>query len=384
MKRSLTFFKLSALAFGLFLSVQSYAQQIKDVFVLVDQSGTMNNSKVNDEAKQIICDMITGDLSLSDWGSKGWQIVPAAGSFFNNQGSQMIKEGGKLCIIPFGNMDRVTKFSIASYTDNGSAQMFIKNNFPSSFADAYTYLNLAKAYAVHIAADNKIRGKVYMIIYTDGMGDYEKNNKYPTDLQKIIDTYGTDEMSSLCKKKGVLRKSSSSRNYDIEIWELGPIPQKEDIEVRTMSQTSSKLIITDPKKGEYSGDRIVWKKGEENTIKWKGSKGSVSVNIQRKDAEKYSNIPNKERPECYKVSVGSNSAKIKIFKNGDYRIIVGDSKGHDERYVSIKQEFPFFTIIILLLVITAGMFAYKVITKPKLPDSGDNSGHTSRRQDDWE
>lgn len=386
MKTITFYFRLSALAIGVFLSTLSYAQQIKDVFVLVDQSGTMSNSSVNNEAKQIICDMITGQLSLSDWRNKNWQAVSAAGAFFNASPTQMVKNGGKLCLIPFGNMERVMDYSICTYTDNGAAQQFIKDNFPSVFRDGSTYLNLAKAYTVHVASSNGIVGRsVYMIIYTDGMGDYAKNNTYPDDLQAIVDEYGTDAMSSLCKKKGVLRKSTSSRNYDIEVWALGPIPLPPVDTIRT------KITITEPKNGEYKGDVVSWEKGKEHSIKWKGSTGTVSVNVQRKEAgDKYSNIPNKERKDCYKVTIENNAAKIKFFESGDYHIIVADSKGRDERYVTVKTDPPFFTILMIILAVIGGIIVYKIITKPKIlePGPGINDGweakHGNNGSDDWD
>lgn len=386
MKTITFYFRLSALAIGVFLSTLSYAQQIKDVFVLVDQSGTMSNSSVNNEAKQIICDMITGQLSLSDWRNKNWQAVSAAGAFFNASPTQMVKNGGKLCLIPFGNMERVRNHSICTYSDNSSAQQFIKDKFPSVFKDSFTYLNLAKAYTVHVASYNQIRGSVYMIIYTDGMGDYSKANVYPDDLQEIIDKYGTDAMSSLCKKKGVLRKSLSNRNYDIEVWELGPIPGG-----GTPPPPPSGLKITEPKDGEYKGDVVSWEKGEEHSIKWKGSTGTVSINVQRKEAgDKYSNIPNKERKDCYKVTIGKNAAKIKFFESGDYHIIVADSKGRDERYVTVKSDPPFFTILMIILAVIGGIIVYKIITKPKVlePGPGINDGweakHGNNGSDDWD
>lgn len=375
MKTISIYLRLSSVAIGVFLSTLSYAQQIKDVFVLVDQSGTMSNSTVNNEAKQIIGDMITGQLSLSDWESKGWNNVSAAGTFFNASPSQMIKQGGKLCLIPFGNMDRVRDYSIETYSDNSSVQQFLKTKFPTVFIDGYTYLNLAKAYTVHIAFSNNIIGSVYMIIYTDGMGDYAKTNTYPDDLQRIIDVYGTDAMSSLCKKKGVLRKQSN-HNYDIEVWELGPIPQPPIVD------PPLGITITQPKEGVNKRDEVSWEKGEEHTIKWKGSAGTVSINVQRKEAnDKYSNIPNKERKDYYKVDIGSNAAKIKFFEPGDYHLIVADSKGRDERYVHVPTPFPFFTIMIIIIAVIGGIIVLKKIINHPIPEPGP---HGNNNSDDWE
>lgn len=402
MKTITFYFRLSALAIGVFLSTLSYAQQIKDVFVLVDQSGTMSNSTVNNEAKQIIGDMITGQLSLSDWESKGWNNVSAAGNFFKNTSSQMVKNGGVMCIIPFGNMDRVKNYLMAPYNDKSSAQLFISDNFPKTFNDNFTYLDLAKAYAVHIAANLEIKGHVNMIIYTDGMGDHAKENKYPSDLQVIRDSYCTPQMSSLLLRKGILRKETSIRNYDIEVWEVGPVPDIPPVRDTTINPPiidkprPQKITITEPRDGEYKGDMVTWEKGEEYTIKWKESVGAVSINVQRKEVndkskDKYSNIPNKERKDYYKVDIGSNAAKIKFFKSGDYHIIVADSKGRDERYVHVPTPFPFFTIMMIILAVIGGVIVYKMITKPKIPEPGPvgiNDGwetkHGNNNSDDWE
>ena len=63
--------------------IQPYAvkaQKVKDAFVLVDVSGSMKYSQINTEAKQIINNMLQGNLNLSNY--QGWSRVRELSSCF--------------------------------------------------------------------------------------------------------------------------------------------------------------------------------------------------------------------------------------------------------------------------------------------------------------
>lgn len=76
----------------------------KDVFILVDVSGTMNNNSVNQEAKQIIHEYLMGIRSLDSWGNSGWT---KDNNWDSSIPSSIVENGSRTCMIPFGNINRV-------------------------------------------------------------------------------------------------------------------------------------------------------------------------------------------------------------------------------------------------------------------------------------
>ena len=198
-----------------------------DVFFLVDVSGSMRSTEINSEAKQIVLELMQGNFSMSDWETKGWKSVNSSGVFFNRQNNSMLLDKGIFCLMPFGNMETVRKYQMMTFnsTNNQSFGDFYQKAFPKSHNEEYTFLSLAKAYSVVLAAQKGLEGKkIWLIVYSDGMGDSMDSNNFPDDLQKAWDYFGTTS-ASIMQKNGVLRKTNPRKHYDIEVWTMGPIPK---------------------------------------------------------------------------------------------------------------------------------------------------------------
>lgn len=341
-----------------------YAQQ-GDAFVLVDVSGSMRDVNTNREAKQIIAELLQGNFSLSNWQEKGWKNVNSAGSFFSSSKNAMLADGGKFCLMPFGNMLTVRKYRLTT-VDNNSFSVFYNDAFPKSHTEANTYLTLAKAYSVVIASSEGLQGKkLWLVVYSDGMGDSMPSNNFPDDLQNAWDQFGATQ-ASFSEKKGVLRKNTGGRNYDIEVWAMGPIPSQSvpDSPIPPLA----KFKISSPQKGVSENTAIEQKKDVPLSISWSGNIGSVSMTVQIMKSGKPVKIDTPK--DDYTKSVGANAAKITFHKAGTYKLILKDSRlNSDVRYVTVASPFPIMPILLLLLLVASGVFGYnKYVDSKKRKD----------------
>lgn len=383
-----------------YLVYPNTAMAQKDAFVLVDVSGSMKYSQINNEAKSIISDMLQGKLSLSNY--SGWSKVNITGvsencPLISPTSKPLATAGGKVCIMPFGNMDRVEDFKFVDMANFASS---FSNIFPSTtkFKDDWTYITLAKAYTVQVAQQNNLNGMVYMIIYSDGAQE-SMNGKisYPDNYQQIIDYFGTCN-DSFCQKKGILRKTHKGKRFDIEIWTMGPIPP-----VQTNCATCGQspcvcpppppvLEITSPSNGKSPADPIIVKTKEKTTVKWKNSNGKPKVSVLYKKDGKFISVPAKERDAYYTYKINGNTAEVTFYKPADYKVTIGKSNA---RY--FRAQTPILPtiapIIIAILVIVGGIFLWKMIAPKPTPgtspnsswDGGGNSSRSTGRNgnDDW-
>lgn len=371
----------------------------KDAFVLVDVSGTMKHQQINNEAKNIISDMLQGQLNISNY--SGWQKVHIQGVSSNcplisQTSNPLTSLGGKVCIMPFGNMDRVEDYR---FVDMSNFQSSFSSLFPSIFNDSWTYITLAKAYTVKVALENGLsKNKFYMIIYSDGAAESQNGNVgYTEDYQTIIDHFGTDN-NSYCKKEAILRKERNGIRFDIEIWTMGPIPP-----VQTNCATCGQspcvcpptpvLEITSPSDGKSPADPIIVKTKEKTTLKWKNSNGKPKVSVQYKKDGKFISVPAKERDAYYTYKISGNTAEITFYRPTDYKVTIGNK--NNARY--FRAQTPILPtiapIIIAILVIVGGIFLWKMIAPKPTPgtspnsswDGGGNSSRSTGRNgnDDW-
>ena len=349
--------------------IQPYAvkaQKVKDAFVLVDVSGSMKYSQINTEAKQIINNMLQGNLNLSNY--QGWSRVLIKGldgncPLVSENGTSLISLGGKICILPFGNMNRVKDYK---FVDMANFETSFNSYFPTIFRDQWTYITLAKAYAVNVASSNHISGMVYMIIYSDGAEEsMDGSVGYSEEFRGIVDYFGTQN-DSFCQKKGIIRKSYDGKQFDIEIWTLGPIPMVEKPVTKTTSVTKEIEISNQPN-GKSPKAPIEINVEESISLKWKSATGKVSVNIQRKNGNTYTNIPVSERDNYYTVEKKANSATITFYEPQDYKFIVADSESRDERYIKAKSDTlsAVFPVIIIILLAVGGVLLWSLLSKPK-------------------
>ena len=161
---------------------------IKDVFVLIDVSGTMNNDNINNEARQQMYELLTGNYDKGKWAQKGWTAPANYDCSLFNGSSSVVVSGSKVCIMPFGNMDRMTERQKVEVTDIPQFEAFFNDAFPKEFRDGNTSLTLAKAYVSSVAQSWNINN-AYLLIYSDGLGDANRTTKLRDIYQELIDAY---------------------------------------------------------------------------------------------------------------------------------------------------------------------------------------------------
>lgn len=374
------------------------AQKVKDAFVLVDVSGSMKHSHINQEAKQIISSMLQGNLLLSNY--PGWSRVTTKGldgncPLLSGNKSSFLSNGGSVCILPFGNVERVRDYKFVDLSNFASS---FDSSFPTTFKDRWTYITLAKSYAVNVASKNGISGMVYMIIYSDGAEEsMDGRIGYPEEFRTIVDYFGTRN-DSFCQKNGVVRKYYNNKNFDIEIWTMGPIPPsvcskcgQNPCVCGTPPTRPPEITITNQPQGKSPKVPIEVDVKEPVTLKWKNVCGKVNINVQRKVGESYTNIPKNDQDNHYTLEKKANSVTIIFYKAQDYKVIVADSNGRDYRCFKVKSDIltdvlPF---LISAILIIGGICLWRTIkpppTKKFVPGFGDSDGNPINRSndDDW-
>ena len=366
------------------------AQKVKDAFVLVDVSGSMKYTQINSEAKQIICSMLQGNLNLSNF--SGWSQVKTKGldgncPLISDKNSSFISAGGKVCILPFGNMERVRDYK---FIDMPNFETSFNSYFPNTFKDNWTYITLAKAYAVNVASKNGISGMVYMIIYSDGAEEsMDGRVGYPEEFRSVVDYFGTRN-DSFCQKKGIIRKSYSGKQFDIEIWTMGPIPMADVPKTSSTNVVSKKIEISNQPNGKSPKVPVEINVEEPFTVKWKNATGTTKINVQIKKGNTYINIPTSEKDSYYTIDKKATSGIITFYEPQDYKVIVADENSRDERYVKAKGNVlkDVFPIIIVVILIIGGVLLWKQLSKPKPTHAGwgnskGNIGNNSNNNDDW-
>lgn len=360
------------------------ANEIKDAFVLVDVSGTMRHAP-NSEARQIINKMLQRNFRLSDY--PGWSLFNGRCPFSPNDGKSLIDLGGKVCIVPFGNQGTMEDSRFVETSDFNKS---FDSLFPTRFNDSATFLTLAKAYIVDLASKNNIYGTVYMVIYTDGMGDHMQEQVWDK-YERIYQDYGVPD-KSLAQKIGTLKKESNGNKYYIEMWELGPIRNIVKIDTPESVVDSKKIEISNQPNGKSPKSPIEINVEEPFTIRWKNASGKTGVNVQIKKGDAYTNIPVNDRDNYYTLEKKANSATITVYEAQDYKIIVGDSNGRDERYISVKSNWisDLFPIIVIVILVIGGVLLWRLLSKPKTNNSsgwntnnGNSRNNNTNHKDDW-
>ncbi|MBR2015139.1 MAG: hypothetical protein IJ998_06945 [Alistipes sp.] len=365
------------------------AQKVKDAFVLVDVSGSMKYTQINSEAKQIICSMLQGNLNLSNF--PGWSQVKTKGlegncPLISDKNSSFVSAGGKVCILPFGNMERVRDYK---FIDMSNFETSFNSYFPNTFRDNWTYITLAKAYAVNVASKNGISGMVYMIIYSDGAEEsMDGQVGYPEEFRSVVDYFGTRN-DSFCQKKGIIRKSYNGKQFDIEIWTMGPIPMVEEPYIPSTKVESKKIEISNQPNGKSPKVPVEINVEEPFTVKWKNATGTTKINVQIKKGKTYTNIPTSEKDGYYTIDKKASSGTITFYEPQDYKVIVADENSRDERYVKAKGNVlkDVFPVIIIVILIIGGVLLWKLLSQPRpKPGWGNrngNAGNNSNNNDDW-
>lgn len=375
------------LLFVMALSGSTFAQN-GDAFFLVDVSGSMKNQTINQEAKEIVLELMQGKFSRLNWKLKGWSEVSVAGNFFSNPVQPMLLDKGVFCLMPFGNMETVRKYKVMVFDSNNiqSFLNFYNVAFPTYHNEDQTFLTLAKAYSVVVAAQKGLQGKkIWLIIYSDGMGDYMKKNDLPSDLQDAYDRFGVTQ-ASIMEKKGAFRKYDRDKHFDLEVWTMGPIPIVKDTTTKDStdkSHVTSKFKLTSPQNGVSEQTAVEIKRDEYLNLSWANNVGSVTLMVQRMESGKSKKVDNPK--DCYTKSLSAFSGKIAFHESGVYKITLKDSKlNMDSRYINVKSPFPIIPILLIFILIGGGVYVYnwhkrkkEYLINKKTPTPIDNN-------DDWE
>ncbi len=387
-------------------STVAEAQSIKDAFVLIDVSGTMRHAP-NNEAKQIINKMLQRNFRLLEYPE--WSLYNGECPFSPDNGKSLIELGGKVCIVPFGNQGTIEHSRFVEMSDFDKS---FNSLFPETFNDNATFLTLAKAYTVDLASKNRINGTVYMIIYTDGMGDHMKEQVWDK-YEKIYQDFGLT-LESLAQKIGTLKKEVGSKKFYIEMWELGPIPVDNPCpkcgknpcvcpptlvcpkckKSPCVCPSQTNIQITKPKEGKVKSNEIKVNTEESTKLSWKNGKGKVNVKIaySSDSGKSYMPIRKKDEKEYFSKGEKVGNMEITFHRPGKYQVKVIDSNNTDDsRFYSVSEPLinkilPFIIIVILII---GGVYLWKLLSKAKPvpgpiwgPDN-DGGGNSGNNNDDW-
>lgn len=376
-----------------------HAGDINDAFVLVDVSGSMTDTKTNQEAKSIIQEILIGEFNVSKWKNYGWKLDDSKAQVNKLPSSTILRSGSKIYIIPFGEMKRVREWSRYTYKDALDFGTFYAQKFPLSFKDAWTYLTLAKAYVGSIALSDGVRS-AFVIIYTDGKPEATKEPLNKEDQTRVDALQAAG--SNALKKNAILRKNVGGDNhFDIEIWEfvnykginMEGTPIDPDTIKTALSHEPHHIQITQPKDGQNIKNPHSIKKNEDLKIVWTGGLASAII-IQKKEGNSWNRIHNAK--EVYELKQQGTSAIIKFFDSADYKISVrGKEGGSDDLYVNVSTSVLSFLLPLLMIILlgVGGVYVYNKFFGKKSPVGSDDpwekenkkSGNNSSRNnnDDW-
>ena len=383
-----------ALSCMVFLLLPFFVQagDINDAFVLVDVSGSMTDTKTNQEAKSIIQEILVGDFSMSKWQNYGWKLDDSKAQVNKLPTSTILRDGSHFYMVPFGEMNRVKEWSGHTYKDALDFATFYSQRFPTTFNDDWTYLTLAKAYVGSIALSDGVR-TAYVIIYTDGKP--EATNKPLDEMnQARVDALQAAGNNGL-KKNAILRKKVGGDNhFDVEIWEFvnyktvdtqGKAVDPDTIRINSSNEVHQ-IRITQPQDGQNVKSSHSLTTNEDLKIVWTGGLASAIV-VQKKAGNSWSRIPNAK--EVYELKEQGTSAIIKFFESADYKITVrGKEGGSDDLYVNVSTSILSFLLplLIIILFVVGGVYVYDRFFRkkhPTGPDTWEDNDKKSRKDSSW-
>lgn len=156
-----------------------------NAFVLVDVSGSINNPHVISQARQIITHILGGSLDMTIFPE--WEQLniadPTIRNILTGNRQPLLGSGSFLCIMPFGNRDRYRQnrtIRLNQFPDD--LNLFMQQNYPVSYSDSYTYIQIAQAYTALLAEMQNVY-RYYIISVTDDLGDQEN-----TSSQNLFDS----------------------------------------------------------------------------------------------------------------------------------------------------------------------------------------------------
>lgn len=364
---------------------RGYCQQ--HITILTDVSGSVPPKRAKD-SREIIESVLLGNFKPGSY--PDWKITePAiAGSLQNilkgNAGSPIISNGSKILLYKVGEKES-TKSSLVKtvIAQPNDLTTFLNQNYPTTFKQKWTYLQLARGISACEASKNSITSFLSIEATDDrnsesNQGDkVPKNPNYGLEEQELINNYdlqGRVEVQTLAVLSNnryyifIRQVQILQPNYcQIPITST-PIPKTQG----TTKKAIPELKITSLSKSE---ENIL--DNENTTILWScsGCTKNCKYQVQIKDDE--GNI-------IESVETSSNSYTLPTeFSDGTYSISVkGIGMGQNAPFDSAGFQFSsggsgaFFIIIGLLLL---GLLYYFFIYRKK-----SNSKNDETKSDDWD
>jgi hypothetical protein len=332
----------------LFLCLGIMTQAQSHVFILVDVSKSVKQSQL-DDAREAIYEILTGTQPSKAFITQGKQ---------SDLAQFKLKQGDKLSISTFGDLDRSSKINPVPSTDMDKTL----NSISWIPTDGQTYLTLAKAKIAEYTKNNSI-AKYKLYIISDNINDdygpngspnYPKNdNNYTQDLVEGYNT-STNPVAESGYTKLKFNKNSSfslSLSPGVDVTHYTP-PTNPNAVIPLPVDTSSVIKINSPTGTRKKAYQL---KGDKITLSWActNSPQGIRYNVTFSGMD-----GTKGQPALKNVSGNSASAKL---PDGKYRITVSASNyqaSSDTTYADVSTGGGFGWIIFLLILAAAAGIGY--------------------------
>lgn len=337
------------LLFILFLSFNTVikAQGIKDVFILVDVSGTMNNKALNSEARSIVKEILTGSIELDDF--DGWTLTSGAeGSELIVNPRQLIQLDSYINIIPFGDKYRCKNIDTnKKRIDNlNDFEPYFDRTYNFRYNDQLTFLNLLKSYVAGMAQKEDITF-CYVITITDNLIDETGSNPYSPTEDAVMMAYETEKMIKV-KNIGIISKTIGDTTCKIYMEKFEQFTGKVSVDSiytetkknESHDEDSTPVKFKRTNKTGTNKDPLVTTKGQ-LLLKWNGGTAPYSLVIREFSSGKV----------IIDETISSNSKTVYITKSGLYKTSISDAKGsNDEVFIKQNIKFPFGYLILVAII----------------------------------
>lgn len=331
------------------------AQEIKDVFILVDVSGTMKNQKLNNEARSIVKEILKGNYDLNN--HTDWDLIQGVeGSELISNPRQVIQPGTYINIIPFGDKSRYLNIGVNKkrVNDLNDFELYYNKTYNFSYKDHLTYLNLLKSYVAGMAQKENIE-YCYVFTISDNLIDETGSVPYSKNENAVMNAYLTEKDIKI-NNIGILTKTVDSSTCGIYMEKFEKFTKKVSVDdIYSPIEVKPPIEITSPVKFLTSKNRGTKKDPLASTdfritLKWKGGKAPYSLVI-REDLSGQKIIDE---------TVSSNSYLVKINNSGIHFASISDATGtNDDVYFNQSTPFPFKLIIGLLIFAVITYFAFQ-------------------------
>jgi hypothetical protein len=338
----------SLLVILLLSAAKLYAQN--DVFILVDVSGSVKDNTIISQSKQIISNILTGSLNLNNY--PGWKPLniadPVVQNIINGQHQPLVLNGSYVCLMPFGNKDRYKQFITSRINQvPDDVNSFLNQNYPVSFTDDFTYIQIAQAYTAFLAENEKIYS-YFIFIITDDLGDQDNTssqNSFDQQEQDLILSWNNPLFSQVSSLGSIKRN-----NFFIHIKKVALLKSRQG---KPLDNQCELKLLTYP--GGKPGQEVKVQ-SDMITLRWDCSNckevTKYMVAITSTDGASGKNIRKDTQSTSYTTKI----------KNGRYKITVSATGCRsDSTYIQVKtaQTGGLWLVLLLIGAGIAGYFFWK-------------------------